>query len=124
MGRSFSRVDKITEILTQCGLMPRESICITGKPTVHHAIPEILHSELRNRIAEYVGGGNNLYSHQSMATNAIFKDNDICLATPTASGKTLVFMTVAVEMFLRDPKSRILALYPAKALIQDQLEKW
>ena len=33
-------------------------------------------------------------------------------------------MTVAAHMVARNPETRVLALYPAKALIQDQLAKW
>ncbi|OGA40581.1 MAG: hypothetical protein A3G24_19280, partial [Betaproteobacteria bacterium RIFCSPLOWO2_12_FULL_62_13] len=47
-----------------------------------------------------------------------------CLATPTASGKSLVFMSVAANLIKRNANATILALYPAKALIQDQLNKW
>lgn len=36
----------------------------------------------------------------------------------------MVFMTLAAELTMRDRFARVLALYPAKALIQDQLPKW
>jgi DEAD/DEAH box helicase domain-containing protein len=49
---------------------------------------------------------------------------DVCLATSTASGKSLVFMSVAADLLRRCPAAKVLALYPARALIQDQLEKW
>lgn len=65
-----------------------------------------------------------LYSHQARAIQAFLQGQDVCLATPTASGKSLVFMASAIHLALSDPEARILALYPAKALIQDQLEKW
>ena len=48
----------------------------------------------------------------------------MCLATPTASGKSLVFMSVAAHCTLTDRFAKVLAIYPAKALIQDQLTKW
>lgn len=46
------------------------------------------------------------------------------MATPTASGKSLVFMSYATSRLLADPSRRVLALYPAKALLADQVEKW
>jgi DEAD/DEAH box helicase domain-containing protein len=55
---------------------------------------------------------------------AFLQGQDVCLATPTASGKSLVFMAAAIHLAHRDPAARILALYPSKALIQDQLDKW
>jgi len=33
-------------------------------------------------------------------------------------------MTVAVDLILRNKASKVLAFYPARALIQDQIEKW
>jgi ATP-dependent helicase YprA (DUF1998 family) len=33
-------------------------------------------------------------------------------------------MTVALEILSRDPMAKILAFYPVRALIQDQMEKW
>jgi DEAD/DEAH box helicase domain-containing protein len=65
-----------------------------------------------------------LYSHQAGAIEATLRGHDVCLATSTASGKSLAFMSVAADMLLRDERATVLALYPARALIQDQIEKW
>lgn len=48
----------------------------------------------------------------------------VCLATSTASGKSLVFIVVALHLLATAPNAKVLALYPARALIQDQLLKW
>lgn len=65
-----------------------------------------------------------IYSHQAAGIQAALDGKDICLATPAASGKSLVFMSVAAHVLKNDPQARVLALYPARALIQDQLTKW
>ncbi|MDP3719498.1 MAG: DEAD/DEAH box helicase [Acidobacteriota bacterium] len=65
-----------------------------------------------------------LYSHQAQALQAVAGRKDICLATATASGKSLVFMAASLDLLLKNPFAKVVALYPAKALIQDQLEKW
>ena len=44
--------------------------------------------------------------------------------TPTASGKSLVYMSGAVNLLMNDSNAKVLALYPARALIQDQKGKW
>ena len=46
------------------------------------------------------------------------------VATPTASGKTLIFHLHALTMLHRDPQAATLVLYPAKALANDQLIHW
>jgi DEAD/DEAH box helicase domain-containing protein len=121
---SLINVDDIVNILTRCGLPPQESIPFPGKLGTHLPIPEGLPGQLSAALAKYVGTTTGLYSHQAKAIQAVLDDTDVCLATPTASGKSLVFMTAAVEIFIRDSRHRTLAVYPNKALIQDQMEKW
>jgi DEAD/DEAH box helicase domain-containing protein len=85
-------------------------------------IPSGLHPNVRNLIARSYPDG--LYGHQADAIDAGLKGDDICLATSTASGKSLVFIALASDTILRDSHSRVIAFYPARALIQDQLGKW
>ncbi|MBW2430192.1 MAG: DEAD/DEAH box helicase, partial [Deltaproteobacteria bacterium] len=85
-------------------------------------IPSCLHESVRNLIALSYPDG--LYGHQTEAIDAGLKGHDICLATSTASGKSLVYMALAADMILRDKHSKVIAFYPARALIQDQLGKW
>ena len=44
------------------------------------------------------------------------------VATPTASGKSLIYTLPVVQTFLRDPSAKALYLFPLKALAQDQLK--
>lgn len=62
-----------------------------------------------------------LYSHQAEAADAVRAGQDLMLATPTASGKTLAYSLPFLEAFLRDPDTRALWLFPLKALARDQL---
>lgn len=61
-----------------------------------------------------------LYSHQVQAVDRIRSGQDVVVATPTASGKTLTYSLPILETFVRDPDSRFLLLFPLKALAQDQ----
>ena len=61
-----------------------------------------------------------LYTHQSRALRLIESGNNLVLATPTASGKTLVYNFSALRQSLADPESRALYLFPLKALEWDQ----
>jgi DEAD/DEAH box helicase domain-containing protein len=62
-----------------------------------------------------------LYSHQAKAMDALRAGENIVVATPTASGKSLIYTLPVVERFLQDPDARSLFLFPLKALARDQL---
>ena len=85
-------------------------------------IPANLHPELAARLQMQYPDG--LYRHQAMAIEHAVQGLDVALTTPTSSGKSLVFMTSALQILLADPTARIVALYPMKALSNDQFGKW
>ncbi|HEY5656840.1 MAG TPA: DEAD/DEAH box helicase, partial [Myxococcota bacterium] len=61
-----------------------------------------------------------LYAHQARALALHEEGHDVVLATPTASGKTLVYNLPALRRVREDPGARALYLFPLKALSQDQ----
>ena len=63
-----------------------------------------------------------LYEHQYEAISSVIKGNDVALATPTASGKTLVYNLCVLNSYLTEPTSKALYIFPLKALAQDQLK--
>jgi DEAD/DEAH box helicase domain-containing protein len=63
-----------------------------------------------------------LYSHQAKALDALQAGKHILVATPTASGKTLIYNVPVVRALVQDPNSRALYLFPLKALEQDQFK--
>lgn len=115
-------VEEITEILTKAGLRPTESVTIPARAAQFSPIPSRLSPALADALHQSLPNG--LYSHQTMAIDALLGGSDVCISTQTASGKSLIFMAAAAEIVLARPANRVLALYPAKALIQDQLGKW
>ena len=66
-------------------------------------------------------GIDRLYCHQQEAIDEIRKGKDVVVATPTASGKSLIYNLPVIEESFRDDLSRFLYLFPLKALGQDQL---
>lgn len=66
-------------------------------------------------------GIRNLYTHQALAIDALRAGQSVVAATPTASGKSLIYTLPVLEKFLHDPDARALFLFPLKALAQDQL---
>ncbi len=67
------------------------------------------------------GRGIRLYAHQALATDHIRAGHSVVVATPTASGKSLIYNLPVLERRLLDPDARALYLFPLKALAQDQL---
>jgi len=79
-----------------------------------------LHSGIKEYLAR--SGIKKLYTHQVLAAQKSLAGKNVILATPTASGKTLAFNIPVFEQAAKDPCSRALYIYPAKALSNDQLK--
>uniref|UniRef100_A0A7C5ALL2 DEAD/DEAH box helicase n=1 Tax=Desulfobacca acetoxidans TaxID=60893 RepID=A0A7C5ALL2_9BACT len=67
-------------------------------------------------------GISRLYRHQGEALAAIREGKHLLVATPTASGKTLIYNLPVLATLMSEPRSRALYLFPLKALEQDQLK--
>jgi DEAD/DEAH box helicase domain-containing protein len=63
-----------------------------------------------------------LYSHQGQALKAIQDGRHVLVATPTASGKTLIYNLPVLAHLLEHRRDHALYLFPLKALEQDQLK--
>ena len=66
-------------------------------------------------------GISDLYRHQAEAVGLIKSGRHLVVATPTASGKTLIYNIPVLENILRNSTSKALYIFPLKALAQDQL---
>lgn len=109
-------------IIASVGLRLNDQLELPARQASFEPAPESLHSDVREYLQAKFPGG--LYSHQSRAIAASLDGKDICLSTSTASGKSLVFMSVAGDFLKRERNVRVVAFYPVRALIQDQLGKW
>ena len=68
-------------------------------------------------------GASRLYSHQLEAYERVRANENVVVATATASGKSLCYKIPSFQNALGRAKSRAVFLYPTKALAQDQLGK-
>jgi DEAD/DEAH box helicase domain-containing protein len=75
--------------------------------------------KIRHMIAS--AGIHHLYKHQVEAVDLIRSGRHVVVATPTASGKTLIYNLPVMENILNNPNSKALYIFPLKALAQDQL---
>ncbi|MEJ5349141.1 MAG: DEAD/DEAH box helicase [Desulfosoma sp.] len=74
------------------------------------------------RQALHAMGIRRLYSHQAAALDHLRSGRHVVVATPTASGKSLIYNIAVTEALLEEPHSHALYLFPIKALSRDQLE--
>ena len=91
---------------------------LPGREAQYADVPDRLHPRLKEYL---VRSGIKPYIHQALAYEAVADGEDIILATPTASGKTLAFALPILDRLLTDSDARALLLYPTKALARDQL---
>ena len=63
-----------------------------------------------------------LYSHQAEAINTLKNGDNVIVATPAASGKSLCYHLPVLDTLMADKGTRAIYIYPTKALAQDQLK--
>src|SRR5262252_3044693 len=90
-----------------------------AKPPVFAPFPSSLDPRLVEALRSR--GVQRLYSHQARAFEIVAKGENLVVVTPTASGKTLCYNLPVLQALVQQPESRVLYLFPTKALAQDQL---
>ncbi len=100
-----------------------ESFEIKGQEARYRSVPEFLGS---SKVGNYLNQqySNGLWAHQSQALEALGKGEDVVISTGTASGKSLVFQSLAFHKVMASPQNRVLVFYPLIALAADQLRSW
>ena len=92
---------------------------LPGK-TADFAEPEKPFPENIQAMIQNLGIGR-LYEHQTRALDRVRSGSHVAVATPTASGKSLVYNLSVLETLSADSNSKALYVFPLKALAQDQL---
>ncbi len=67
-------------------------------------------------------GIHRLYSHQAEAIDQVREGRNVLVVTPTASGKSLIYILPTFERAAAEPGAKALYVFPYKALEQDQLK--
>ncbi len=67
--------------------------------------------------------GIKLYSHQVDGISLIKKNRNVVITTPTASGKSFIYILSVLERFYSNPDTRAIVVFPLKALARDQYGK-
>ena len=110
--RRIERSEKLGRDVVHREAIPAQAASFT---TLSEPLPAALAGALRDL------GIDRPYSHQAEAIDRVRRGEDVLTVTPTASGKSLVYLVPTFESALLRPGSRSLYLFPFKALAQDQL---
>lgn len=103
-----------------------ERFVLPGRPACYSPIPRFLRDSRvgwhLNR--DFMETNGKLWSHQAKALEALGRGENLVVSTGTASGKSLIFRSLAFHKALLQPSSRTLVFYPLKALAADQMRGW
>ncbi|MEE9218329.1 MAG: DEAD/DEAH box helicase [Acidobacteriota bacterium] len=114
----------ISAFLDSIASSPKLGACVVHRDTVPpepaqlEPVPEWIDARLRAALARQ--GIERLYSHQAEALRLAKLGRDVLAVTPTASGKSLIYLLPILQGCLEDPRRRALMIFPYKALEQDQ----
>ncbi|MBU0730719.1 MAG: DEAD/DEAH box helicase [Proteobacteria bacterium] len=101
------------------GPQVRHHEMIAGHDAMHADLEKPLPDELAQALS--VIGVDRLYTHQVKAIDLVRRGENVIVASPTASGKSLIYNLPVFESIVTGRKTRALYLFPLKALAQDQL---
>jgi DEAD/DEAH box helicase domain-containing protein len=82
-------------------------------------VSEVIDSDIIQRNLPFDG----LFKHQAKSIELLKDNNNICVTTPTSSGKTLVYALDIARKYIEDNSTTSLLIYPTKALSRDQKEE-
>ena len=112
----------LQSILEEFNIGVVEQVAMPARQAVYRPVPTTLDARVRERLQQQYPAG--LYQHQALAIEHLLTGADVCLETSTSSGKSAVFSAYAAHQLLQNPGGLVLAMYPTKGLLSDQLQKW
>ncbi|MEM1895884.1 MAG: DEAD/DEAH box helicase [Nanopusillaceae archaeon] len=65
-----------------------------------------------------------LYKHQKETLELLYNGKNVVVTTPTASGKSHIFRLYIMDNYLKNQNKTYLLIYPLRALLYDQFEKF
>ncbi|UCG11568.1 MAG: DEAD/DEAH box helicase [Deltaproteobacteria bacterium] len=93
---------------------------LSSRSAAHGKLSPPLAAPLREALAK--SDISKLYKHQVDALSLFRGGENVVIATPTASGKSLIYNIALLELLAKEPTGYGLYLFPLKALAQDQYQ--
>ena len=124
-GRSELQVshNSIRDLLSRNEFTIVESFEIPGQPARFSKIPQYLFD---SKVGEYLNSEfpSGIWAHQAQALESLGIGSNVVVSTGTASGKSLIFRSLAFHRIMLNPSNRVVVFYPQRALVEDQLRGW
>ncbi|MFW2367184.1 MAG: DEAD/DEAH box helicase [Desulforhopalus sp.] len=114
-------IDEYLSALKESSKFGPQVVChknIESKPAEYGAELPFLNPALSASLKK--SGIDKLFSHQNTAIRAVLNGRDVLVATPTASGKSMIYNLPVMHDICSDSPGYSLYLFPLKALAQDQ----
>ncbi|MGA3234807.1 MAG: DEAD/DEAH box helicase [Bryobacteraceae bacterium] len=110
---------RIREFFSEAGWTIDHTLALPAKVAQFFDIGEL---QLQSQTSQYLRSlfPKGIYQHQLLALGHFGNGENICLATGTASGKSMVFYAAAIDYLVKNPKKNVLVVYPLKALAREQ----
>ena len=109
-------------ILNNMGLRVVHALSLPARQPQFRGIADLhLSANVSNFLERYNG---QVYHHQYQGLKLYKEGENFCLATSTSSGKSDVFYMCGIDLLSRNRNAKILAVYPLKALGNQQEERW
>lgn len=120
---SLNDEKKIRDMITSLGFDICHTQSVSGENAVSVPYDDL---KLSERSTDFLQskGIYTLWKHQHLAIKEAKDGKNVCITTSTSSGKTEIFQIAAIESLCKQPDSKVLAIYPMKALNRDQVERW
>jgi len=119
---AFTTIERVAKVAQGQGVLISEEVSLPGRHASFATVPTQLPNSLRQTLQEQYPAG--LYQHQAAGIELGLAGANVCMATPTASGKTVAFASIVLSKLLGTAGATALVLYPARALVSDQAAKW
>ena len=112
----------LQKTLTDMGLKVVYTLSLPARQAQVKGIADLgLSKNVSNFLKRY---NNQVYHHQYQGLKLYKEGKNVCLATSTSSGKSDVFFSCGIDLLSQKTNAKILAVYPLKALGNQQEERW